>query len=407
MFQNSRFLRFLCARLLATLAAQMQGVAVGWQVYEASGQLLDLGLIGLAQFAPFIVCVLPAGEAADRFDRRRTIMVCYALQLCSALGLLVLAQKPDVHVLGIFGVLVLQGVARAFIMPAQQAILINIVPVSDFGRAVAINSSTFHVAVVVGPTLGGLLYVTGPSLVYGLAAGLLVCAFVAMGTLDVTSQLRSERRLSAASLLEGLRFVRREPLVFGAMSLDLFAVLLGGAVGLLPAYARDILHSDPSGLGLLRTAPGVGAACASMALSVRPIVRNVGAWMFGGVAIFGVATLVLGFTAHAGVAFGALFLTGFGDMLSVYVRHNLVQLATPDDIRGRVSAVNAVFISASNELGMFESGLTAAWLGVIPAVLLGGGATLLVALGWWLLFPSLARLDVFPQPPARAPSASA
>jgi MFS family permease len=363
---------------------------------------MDLGLIGLAQFAPFVVLVLPAGQAADRYERKRTILACYAVQCLCALGLFGYSLAPRASVWPVFAVLALQGAARAFIMPAQQAILMNIVPVSVFAQAVAVNSSTFHVAVILGPTLGGLLYAAGPRSVYALVALLLAAALVLMLDVRVRPHERSTQPLSLSSLLEGLRFVWAQPIVLGAMSLDLFAVLLGGAVGLLPAYARDVLHTDSTGLGLLRTAPGAGAAAISVLLAFLPVRRNVGLWMFGGVGIFGVATLALGLTQNFAIAFAALFLTGLGDMLSVYVRHVLVQFGTPDAIRGRVSAVNAVFISASNELGTFESGLTAAWFGVVPAIVLGGGATLLVALGWMLLFPSLTRLAAFPA--ARAES---
>jgi MFS family permease len=394
--ESPEFRRYLCARLTATVGAQMQGVAVGWQVYEITGRLMDLGLIGLAQFAPFFVLVLPAGQAADRYERKRTIVACYAVQCVCALTLLGFSVAPRASVWPVFAVLAVQGAARAFIMPAQQAILMNIVPISVFGQAVAVNSSTFHVAVVLGPTLGGLLYAAGPRVVYALVALLLAAALVLMLGVRVMPHERAREPVSLSSLLQGLRFVWAQPIVLGAMSLDLFAVLLGGAVGLLPAYARDVLHTDSAGLGLLRTAPGAGAAVMSMLLAFVPVRRHVGLWMFAGVVIFGVATLVLGFTDDFAVALIALFMTGLGDMLSVYVRHVLVQFGTPDAIRGRVSAVNAVFISASNELGTFESGLTAAWFGVVPAIVLGGGLTLLVALGWMLLFPSLTRLAAFP-----------
>jgi hypothetical protein len=257
--------------------------------------------------------------------------------------------------------------------------------------------------VILGPTLGGLLYLAGPITVYSIVSALLVLAFLLMLSVQVAPQQKIDARWSRANLLEGLRFVFSHPAVLGAISLDLFAVLLGGAVGVLPAYAHDVLHTDATGLGLLRTAPGIGAAASALLLGLRPIRRHVGRWMFGGVAGFGVATIVLGLTHQFGVALAALFLTGLGDMLSVYVRHLLVQLETPDSIRGRVSAVNSVFISASNELGTFESGVTAAWLGVTPAILVGGVATLLVTLLWALRFPVLSRLDTFPAPVAPEP----
>jgi MFS family permease len=392
------FVRYLSARLIATLGSQIEGVAVGWQMYALTGRVLDLGLIGLAQFAPFLVLVLPAGHAADRYPRKRTIAACYAVQTLCSLWLLAFSLHPHGGAWPIFAVLAVQGAARAFIMPAQQAILMNIVPVAQFGQAVAFSSSSFHVAVILGPTLGGLLYLAGPITVYAIVSGLLATAFFLMLSVQVAPQQKIEGRWSRRNLLEGLSFVLSHPAVLGAISLDLFAVLLGGAVGVLPAYARDVLHTDSTGLGLLRTAPGIGAACTALVLALRPIQRNVGRWMFGGVAAFGVATLVLGVTENLGVAFAALFATGLGDMVSVYVRHLLVQLETPDSIRGRVSAVNSVFISASNELGTFESGLTAAWLGVLPAILIGGAATIVVTGVWARLFPVLSRLDEFPSP---------
>ncbi|WP_437939361.1 MFS transporter [Sorangium sp. So ce341] len=300
----------------------------------------------------------------------------------------------------VFAVLVLFGSARAFMMPAQQAILMNLVPADSFGKAVAISSSSFHVAVIVGPTLGGLLYLAGSTIVYAIVAALLLASLLAsvllMGLARATQQPRRSEPTSLGAVLEGLRFVGSRPAVLGAISLDLFAVLFGGAVALLPAYARDVLHAGPTGLGMLRTAPAVGAALTAGVLAFRPITRHVGRWMFGGVAVFGLATIGLGQTHSFPAALVALFLVGAGDMVSVYIRHILVQLETPDAIRGRVSAVNAVFIGASNELGEFESGLTAGWLGLLPAILLGGGATLVVAALWALGFPVLSRMDRFP-----------
>lgn len=355
-------------------------------------------MIGLAQFAPFVVLVLPAGELADRYDRKRIITSRLALQLACSLFLLGFSFTTLAAVWPIFAALVLFGTARAFMMPASQAMLINIVPPDSFGRAVALNSSTFHMAVILGPVLGGFLYLGGPRLVYGVVAVLLVAAIGLMSLVRGASPVARERpSASAARVLDGLRFVWSRPVVLGAISLDLFAVLLGGAVALLPAYAHDVLHADSTGLGLLRAAPGAGAALTSLALAVWPPRRRVGIWMFGGVAVFGVATVWLGQTDSLWFAMAALFLTGAGDMVSVYVRHILVQLETPDSLRGRVSAVNAVFIGASNELGEFESGLAAAWLGLLPAIVAGGVATLAVTLIWAWRFPSLSKMDRFPE----------
>ncbi|MDB5748551.1 MAG: transporter [Massilia sp.] len=396
LLRNPNLSFYLSARFLGTLAVQMQSVAVGWQVYQITGSLFDLGLIGLAQFAPFLVLILWAGHVADRYDRRKIIVSCMLTQLLVSALLLAFTASGSRVVWPVFAVLVLFGSARAFMMPASQAVLRNLVPDKDFGQAVALASSTFHVAVIAGPVLGGLLYAFGPTTVYMISAALLALATLLMASTRSAPQVRSTAPASWHTLLEGLRFVRSRPIVLGAISLDLFAVLFGGATALLPAYARDVLHAGPTGLGLLRTAPGAGAALCSIGLAMFPIRRHVGAFMFGGVALFGAATLVLGATSSFAIALGALFLLGIGDMVSVYIRHLLVQFETPDEIRGRVSAVNSVFIGASNELGEFESGLTAGWFGLVRAILLGGAATLVVTGLWAVLFPVLSRMDRFP-----------
>ncbi|WP_437735325.1 MFS transporter [Sorangium sp. So ce1335] len=394
--RHRSFAFYLAARLLSAIAVQIQSVAIGWQVYALTGDVFDLGLIGLAQFAPFFALILFAGQVADRFDRRHIISVGLAAELlCSAL-LLAFTLSGLRVVWPVFAVLVLFGSARAFMMPAQQAILMNLVPADSFGKAVALSSSSFHVAVIVGPTLGGLLYLAGTTLVYAIVAALLLASLVLMSLTRADRQDRRSEPPSWSTVLEGLRFVWSRPAVLGAISLDLFAVLFGGAVALLPAYARDVLHAGPTGLGMLRTAPAVGAALTAGVLAFRPITRHVGRWMFGGVAVFGLATIGLGQTRSVAVALVALVLLGAGDMVSVYIRHILVQFETPDAIRGRVSAVNAVFIGASNELGEFESGLTARWLGLLPAIFVGGTATLAVAALWALGFPVLSRMDRFP-----------
>lgn len=402
--RNRNFSYYLSARVLATLAVQMQSVAIGWQVYEITGKLFDLGLIGLAQFAPFLVLILLAGHVADRYNRRTIIAICMAAQLLCSLMLLAFTLSGSHVVWPVFAILVLFGSARAFMMPATQALLKNLVPLASFSQAVALSSSSFHVAVIAGPVLGGLLYLAGPRTVYMTAAALLLLSVFLMSRTTATPQPVNTAPATWHTVLEGLRFVRSRPIVLGAISLDLFAVLFGGATALLPAYARDVLHAGPTGLGLLRTAPGAGAALCSIMLAMYPIRRHVGAFMFGGVALFGAATLVLGATASFAIALGALFLLGVGDMVSVYIRHLLVQYETPDQIRGRVSAVNAVFIGASNELGEFESGLTAGWFGLVRAIMLGGAATLVVTGVWALIFPVLSRMDRFPHH-AKEPSA--
>ncbi|NHZ35411.1 MFS transporter [Massilia rubra] len=394
--RNRNFSFYLAARVLGTLAVQMQSVAIGWQVYQMTGSLFDLGLIGLAQFAPFLVLILLAGHTADRYNRRLIIIICLLTQLLCGLLLLAFTVSGIGVVWPVFAVLVLFGSARAFMMPATLAVLRNMVPNDSFSQAVALSSSAFHVAVIVGPVLGGLLYIAGPSTVYLAAAALLVLSVILMALTTSAPQAVNKDPATWHTVLEGLRFVWSRPIMLGAISLDLFAVLFGGATALLPAYAHDVLQVDSAGLGLLRTAPGVGAALCSVLLAFYPIRRRVGAWMFGGVAVFGLATLVLGWSTSFPVALAALFLLGAGDMVSVYVRHLLVQFETPDEIRGRVSAVNAVFIGASNELGEFESGLTAGWFGLTRAILFGGAATLAVTAIWIFKFPVLSRMDRFP-----------
>ena len=394
--RHRNFTLYLGARTLATLAVQMQNVAIGWQVYSMTHNLFDLGLIGRAQFAPFLLLILIAGHAADRYDRRNLIAIALAAQLLCGLTLLAFTMAGLGTVWPVFAVLVLFGSARAFMGPATQAILVNLVPPESFSKAVALSSSSFHVAVILGPTLGGLFYLAGPKTVYVISSALLVAAVVMMCMVKSVKQPSNREPATWHTVLEGLRFVRSRPVVLGAISLDLFAVLFGGATALLPALAHDVLHVGPTGLGMLRTAPGAGAALCSIALAFFPITRRVGMWMFGGVAVFGAGTLVLGATSTFVVALVALFLMGAGDMISVYVRHLLVQYETPDAIRGRVSAVNSVFIGASNELGEFESGVTAGWMGLTRAVLFGGAATLAVTGLWAWLFPVLSRMDRFP-----------
>ncbi len=400
--RNRNFSFYLGARILGTLAVQMQSVAIGWQVYQMTGSLFDLGLIGLAQFAPFLVLILIAGHVADRYNRRNIIIICIAVQLLCGLLLLAFTYSGATVVWPVFAVLVLFGSARAFMMPATQAVLKNMVPHERFSEAVALSSSAFHVAVIAGPVLGGLLYLAGPETVYTAAAALLLISVVLMGLTRAAPQAVNTDPATWHTVLEGLRFVWSRPVMLGAISLDLFAVLFGGATALLPAYAHDVLQTGPTGLGWLRTAPGMGAALCSVALAFYPIERRVGAWMFGGVAVFGLATVVLGLTDNFTVALVALFVLGAGDMVSVYVRHLLVQLETPDEIRGRVSAVNAVFIGASNELGEFESGITAGWFGLVRAILFGGAATLAVTAIWVVKFPVLSRMDRFPHHEAQA-----
>jgi MFS family permease len=365
-------------------------------VYQLTGSLFDLGLIGLAQFAPFLLLILWAGHVADTHNRRNIVIACQATQLLCSLLLVAFTLSGSHVVWPVYAVLVLYGSARAFMMPAQQAVLRNLVSTQDFSQAVALASSSMQVAIILGPVLGGLLYVFGPNVVYAVSSTLLALAVLLMSGTRSAPQAMNKAPVSWHTLLEGIRFVWSRPIVLGAISLDLFAVLFGGATALLPAYAHDVLQAGPTSLGLLRTAPGAGATLCSIVLAFRPIQRKVGAWMFGGVALFGVSTVIMGLTGQFAVALVVLFLLGAGDMISVYIRHLLVQYETPDEIRGRVSAVNSVFIGASNELGEFESGLTASWFGLVRAIVIGGAATLVVTGTWMKLFPVLSRMDRFP-----------
>ena len=392
-------MRFLSARLATSVAVQMQTVAVGWQVYEITRDPLDLGLIGLSQFLPFVVLVLPAGHFADRHVRQKLLSACYALELVCALLLLAFALSGMKVVWPVFAVMVLFGIARAFAMPTGQALLPNVVPPALFGRAVAVNSTTWQLSTIVGPAIGGIVYLLGAPVVYGTVAALLLLAVILMLGVRAPPPRRSPESVGLDSLLEGLRFVFRRRTILGAISLDLFAVLFGGATALLPAYASDILQVGPDGLGLLRAAPGVGAAAIALWLAWKPLTRRVGPAMLWGVALFGVATVVFGLSETFLVSLVALAILGAADMVSVYIRHLLVQLETPDEIRGRVSAVSAVFIGASNELGEFESGVTAAWWGLRPAVVVGGVASVAIAGLWARWFPELRGMDRFPQPP--------
>ena len=386
---------FVIARFLATIAVQMQSVAVGWQIYQKTGSTLDLGLIGLAQFLPFALLILIAGHFADQWNRRWIVLACFTIELICGILLLIFTQQGLTSALPVFGVMALYGVARAFMMPASQAILVDLVPRESLASAVALNSSLFHIAVIAAPPLGGALYLFGEEMVYSVISALLFMAVLLMLPIRTTIIPNKREPISWHGVLEGLRFVRSKQVVLGALSLDLLAVLFGGATALLPAYALDVLHVDSVGLGLLRAAPALGASLTSILLGFFPLTRRVGVWMFTGVLIYGGATVLFGISEQFYLSLAALLLVGAGDMISVYIRHILVQLETPDDIRGRVSAVNSVFIGASNELGEFESGLSAAFLGLVPSVIIGGCITIGVTLICMIAFPVLRKMDRF------------
>lgn len=392
-FTHPDFVLFQIARFLIVAAVEMQAVAVGWQVYDITKRALDLGLVGLAQFLPGILLFLVSGHASDRFERRKVLSVCYAgYALCS--GLLFLIAERGVHsVKPIYAVLILLGVARSFNGTASRSILPQLVSEEHFANAVAWNASTFQAATIIGPSLGGILYAAfrGPSAVYAVAMLTAVGALLSMFRIKTRPQARRREPTTLKTVFAGLHFIWRQKLILGAISLDLFAVLLGGAVALLPVYAREILHTGPWGLGLLRTAPGVGAALMAVALAHRPLRGRAGPALLWSVAGFGICTILFGVSTSLTLSLVALIFLGASDMISVIIRATLVQLRTPDEMRGRVMAVDMVFIGTSNELGQFESGLTAQWFGTVPAVLLGGIGTLLVIALWAWMFPSLRR----------------
>jgi MFS family permease len=401
------FRRFAMGRFFATLVWQMLGVAVGWQVYAITRDPLDLGLVGLAQFLPFFALVLPAGQLADRKDRRTVMLIAYVIDAACIAVLIAFSWSGSQQVEWVFVAMALLGMARALWMPASQAMVVNLVPTNVFPSAVALTSSLFEIAVITGPAIGGLIYAVGEAqlhgsgalLVYSIAFALILLVLGLFMAIRPRPAARVHAAVSWRELTEGLRFVLQRRTVLGAISMDLFAVLFGGATALLPMFAADILKVGPEGLGVLRTAPGVGAALVAIWLARRPISRHAGAWMFGGVTVFGLATVVFGMSTSFWLSVVALVCLGAGDMVSVFVRHLLVQLETPDDIRGRVSAVSSMFIGASNELGEFESGLTASWWGPVRAVTYGGIACLIVVATYLKFFPELRRLDRFPKPP--------
>jgi MFS family permease len=389
------FARYAFARLASTLAWQMVDVVILLQVWDLTHRKLALGLVGLAQFLPFFVLLLPGGQIADRFDRRIVIACAYSIELVGATTLLVFTLSGGTDVNVCFLAAALLGVARAFWAPAGQAMTPNLVPKHLLPGAISVNTVLFQAGVIVGPIVGGLLANRGYHFVYGMAGTLLaITVLLLAGVRPVRAQAAAEWRWH--NVLDGFRFVWNKKPLLGAISLDLFAVLFGGAVALLPVFGDEILHVDKFGVGLLRAAPAVGAAVVALMLGLRPIQTHAGRWMFGGVALFGVTTVIFGLSTSFWLSLVVLALAGAGDMVSVFVRQLLVQLETPDAIRGRVSAVNSMFIGASNELGAFESGLTASWFGTIRSVVYGGVGTLFVVASYMGLFPELRKLDRFP-----------
>jgi MFS family permease len=387
------FMRLWFSRLASTSANQMLMVAVGWQMYELTGSAWDLGLVGLLQFMPALLLVLVAGHVVDRFHRARIVALCMLTQVAIAATLAAAAHQHWASRELLLSISVLLGTVKAFQMTAQQALMPALVPPEILPRALAFSSMGSQAAIVAGPALGGFIYVAGAPAVYAVCAALFGLAGLLVNGVRYDHAPAASREISVATLLGGVHFVWHRPVVLGAISLDLFAVLLGGATALLPIFAKDILHTGPWGLGLLRAAPAAGAFVLALLLSRWPITRRSGHVLLGAVALYGVATLVFGVSTSLALSMAALAVAGAADMVSIVIRQSLVQLDTPDDMRGRVSAVNSVFIGASNQLGEFESGATAALLGPVGSVLLGGVGTLVVAGLWLKLFPALAQRD--------------
>lgn len=368
-------------------------VGVGWYVYELTNSALALGLVGLAIFLPTISLALVTGHVADSFDRAKIVGVCYGLIAVVAGGLTAMAATGSGNVIQIYALLALMGTARAFANPASQALVPTLVPKSQFSSAIAFNSALWQIAVVAGPSVGGLLYAFGPAVVFGSATAALVLSSIMALSIARPRDIAPRERPTWSSLVAGIHFIKANPEIMGAISLDLFAVLLGGAASLMPIMARDVLHTGPWGLGLLRSGPAVGGLAVGLLLTRFPIRRHLGSVIFGGVTVFGLMTVAFGLSTSLPLSLVCLIVMGGADMLSVFVRQNLVQMETPDFMRGRVAAVNTVFIGASNELGDFESGLVAAAIGAVPAVIVGGVGTLAIAALWAWAFPALRKRD--------------
>ncbi len=391
--RNRNFVLFVFGRTANVLGNQALTVAVGWHVYLLTGDPLDLGLIGLAQFAPALLLFLAAGMAADRLNRRMILTVCAAGHAAVTLLLLLLLGAEAASMTMIFAVMALHGSARAFYHTASQALLPNLVPTAQFPNAIAWSSIANKAAQLAGPAAGGLLIAWVGDAVYWPILASFAAASIAAAAIRRPAGGRTQARVTLETVFGGFGFIWREKIVLGAISIDLLAVMFGGVMGLLPIYAKDILHVGPDGLGLMRAMPGLGSLCVGVVLARLAAPRYMGPAMFGALALFGVSIVVFSLSELFWLSLAALWLYGAGDMISVYVRQTLVQIATPDDMRGRVSAVNSISINASNELGDFRAGGTAALIGVVPAVLMGGVATIAITALWAKLFPEIRRID--------------
>lgn len=392
-FRHRAFAYYFVSRFLSTFALQIISVAVGWQIYDLTRDPFDLGLVGLIQFLPALVLILFTGAAADRYGRRTIMLICEVIIAVAAAALVWFAWRGLTTPLPIFAVLLVIGIARAFFAPASQSLAPNLVPARDLPNAIAWNSTSWQTATIVGPVAGGLLYGLGAMAPYLTALGLFVASIIAVTMVPQPAQRSRGQSQSWQTLVAGFSYVRNQKIVLGAISLDMFAVLLGGAIALMPVFARDVLELGPWGLGLLRASPGIGAIGMAIYLASRPVRRHAGRAMFMAVGIFGAATMVFGLSTSLPLSMAALITMGASDMISVYVRQSLVQLWTPDELRGRVSAVNMVFIGASNELGEFRAGVMASLIGPVAAVVIGGAGTLAVAVAWSIGFPQLRQIE--------------
>ncbi len=393
LFSHRPFLLYFSGRLFSHFARQIIAVAVGWQVYEITGSAFHLGMVGLVQFLPALLLTFNAGHAADRYNRKRIVQLCQWIEGLAAAYLAWGSMSGSLSVLDIYLASAVLGAAAAFERPAGAAMLPNIVPNSMLQQATALATGAMHIASVGGPALGGFVFAFSPSAAYGMTAAFWLLAGIFNGALPLAHRQSTSGQISLGTLFAGLHFVRKNPTLLGTISLDLFAVLLGGATALLPIFAKDILHTDALGLGLLRAAPAIGALVTTAILARRPLQRRVGRRMFQAVIVFGLATVVFGLSTSVWLSLVALVVMGAADQISVVIRLSLVQLATPDHMRGRVSAVNFLFVNASNQLGEFESGVTAAWWGAVPAVLAGGVGSVMIALLWMRLFPTLRDVE--------------
>ncbi|MGP6488757.1 MFS transporter [Duffyella gerundensis] len=391
LLRHRAFVAFWLARTCSSFAFQMLSVAVSWQIYAITNSAMALGLIGLMQFMPSVILALPAGHLADQRDRRRIVLAAQLVELTATAALVAVSLLHHADQITLLALVFLFSVAKALEGPSMTSMLPSLVPPAILARATAASAVSTQTAVIAGPTLGGLLYVAGPHVVYSVAALFYLISMVMVKILRYERPQQPRLPMNVTTLFAGVRFIRERRDVLGVISLDLFAVLLGGATALLPIFAKDILHTGPWGLGMLRGAPSVGALLVGFWLSRNKLDRHVGMIMFGSVAGFGIATLLFALSTQLWLSLLALFALGGFDMISMVIRGSLVQLDTPDDMRGRVNAVNSIFINTSNQLGEFESGMLAAWIGAAPAAAIGGIGTLVVVGVWMVLFPHLRR----------------